>query len=94
MKGDRSRQSRFKQVNFIDLPPITERIAKMKANSVNIRGFNNNIKQKWLLSLMNKVQPDILLLQETHIRQDYLKVFPKPTPFQREFKSERISHLI
>lgn len=59
----------------------------MKIISIDIRGLNCKIKQKRVTLLMNKLSPDVLMIQETHIRNNSdsilnIKKFPFNTMLQ------------
>lgn len=43
-------------------------MASLKVLTYNVRGINDKIKRKRLISQMHKINPDILLLQETHLK--------------------------
>lgn len=43
--------------------------SKVKIVSINIRGLNNQIKKKRFLSLLQKINADVVMVQETHLRK-------------------------
>lgn len=45
-------------------------MSHIKVLSYNIRSLNNKIKQKCFISQIHKLNPDILLVQETHLRNN------------------------
>lgn len=48
-----------------------------KLATLNVRGLNNNIKKKRLLSLTKRINVDILLLQETHLKKTAFPIVNK-----------------
>lgn len=45
-------------------------MVKVMILSLNVCSLNDKIKQKCVAEQMNKLTPDVILLQETHIRKD------------------------
>lgn len=55
----------------------------IKVISYNVRGLNNKIKQKRFISQVHRLKPDILLLQESHIKTTSNKLLKdKMFPYQ------------
>lgn len=55
----------------------------LKLTTINIRGINNNIKKKRLLSLVKRIGMDVLLLQETFQKKEVIPILnSKNFPYQ------------
>lgn len=53
--------------------PTTPQIIEMIITTWNIRGLNNKEKQRYLKERLKKYKPNIMLIQETKIREHKLK---------------------
>lgn len=62
------------RLKFVKSISITKMLKTTKILPVNVREMNNKIKLKWITSQMLKMWPDIVFLQETHIRHHNIRL--------------------